>query len=100
MIDVYQGSADGLTSTQSTGETYTAKFGGPDVPRKNDRAGSTVSIKKIDANTLEETYKQGGKIVGVNRLTVHGDTISVLSTSASGAKATYTLERIRSAKSR
>jgi hypothetical protein len=27
---------------------------------KNDGSGSTVSIKKIDANTFEETFKHAG----------------------------------------
>jgi hypothetical protein len=32
-----------------------------------------VSLKKIDANTIEETAKRNGKVISVRRMTVAAD---------------------------
>jgi hypothetical protein len=32
-----------------------------------------VSLKKIDANTIEETAKRNGKVISVNRITLAPD---------------------------
>jgi hypothetical protein len=90
----YRGTADGMTMTAATGESYSAKFGGPEVPVKNDRAESTVSIKKINGTTFEETFKHAGKPVQINRITVDGGKLKVLSTDAQDNKLTLVMERI------
>lgn len=89
----YRTTGDSVTMTAGTGESYTAKLGGPDVAMKNVRTDMTVSIKKIDASTFEETYKQGGKPFQVNRITADGKTLKVVSTDAQEGKTTYTMER-------
>src|SRR5512135_2204156 len=68
----FHATADGLQMSAPTGESYDAKFDGKDYPVKGDRAGGAVSLKKISANTIEETYKQDGKAVTVNQMTVQG----------------------------
>jgi hypothetical protein len=40
---------------------FTAEFGGKDVAAKGLPFGDTVSVKRIDANTVEVTMKKGGK---------------------------------------
>ena len=40
---------------------FTAEFGGPDVASKGLPYGNMVSVKRIDANTLEVTMKKDGK---------------------------------------
>jgi hypothetical protein len=69
----FKSTADGLTMSQPTGESYDAKFDGKDYPIKGDRGGSTVSVKRIDDRTVEETTKRDGKVVGVSRMTVAAD---------------------------
>jgi hypothetical protein len=69
----FKSSADGLSMSSPTGESYDAKFDGKDYPVKGDRGGSMVSLKKIDDRTVEETTKRDGKVVGVARLAVAGD---------------------------
>jgi len=64
---------DGLSMTQPTGESYAAKFDGKDYPYKGDPGITSVSLRKIDANTIEETDKRDGKIVYVARMTVSPD---------------------------
>lgn len=46
-----------------TAADFTAGFDGKDVPAKGLPYGDTVSLKRIDANTLEVTMKKGGKVL-------------------------------------
>ena len=59
----YRVSEDDLTMTDQVGDSYTAKFDGKDYPYKGDPGVTTVSLKKIDANTIEETDKLNGKVI-------------------------------------
>jgi hypothetical protein len=69
----FKASADGLTLSSQTGEGYDAKFDGKDYPIKGDRAGSVVSLKKVNDRTIDEIIKRDGKIVYVNQMTVSAD---------------------------
>ena len=53
--------------------SYDAKFDGKDSPYKGDPGVTSVSLKKIDANTIEETDKRNGKVISVTRMTVSAD---------------------------
>jgi hypothetical protein len=65
--------ADMLTMTSPMGERFTAKMNGTEAPMKGDRGVDQVSIKRINANTLEETDKLNGKVVSITRMTVSAD---------------------------
>lgn len=69
---------DEITMTSPTGESYTAKLDGTDAPFKGSYNTDTVSVKKIDAHTIEETDKRGGQVVEVDRMTVSGRTMTVM----------------------
>ena len=69
----YKASEDGLAMSDPLGDSYDAKFDGKDYPYKGDPGTSSVSLKKIDANTVEETDKRNGKVIGVSRMTVSAD---------------------------
>ena len=56
-----------------TGDSYTAKLDGKDYPYKGDPGTTSVSLKKIDDNTIEETDKRNGKVISVARMTVGPD---------------------------
>ncbi len=75
----YKTTGDRLSMSDKAGNSYTAGFDGKDYPFKGDPGVTTVSLRKIDANTIEETYKRDGKTVGVARTTVApgGKTLSV-----------------------
>lgn len=85
---------DGLQMKAGTGESYDAKFDGKDYPVKADRAGGTVSLKKVNDNTIEETYKQDGKPLFVNTMSVQGKTMKLVSKDVKrGTTETYIAEK-------
>jgi len=73
----YQGTADGLKMSDPNGNSYDAKFDGKDYPIQGDPGHTMVSLKRIGNDTIEETDKRGGKIVGVYRMTVSKDGKSI-----------------------
>ncbi len=94
LIITLKGTADGLSMSAPTGESYDAKFDGKDYPIKGDRAGGTVSLKKVNDNTIEETYKQDGKPLFVNTMTVEGNTLKYVSKNIKrGTTETYIAEK-------
>jgi hypothetical protein len=76
----FKTNGDEITMTEPTGESYTAKLDGTDAPYKGSYTTDTVSIKKIDAHTIEETDKRGGQVVEVDKMTVsaNGKTMTVV----------------------
>lgn len=77
----YKVSGDEITMTNPTGQSYTAKVGGGDAPMKGDPGVTSVSVKMMGKDTLEETDKRDGKVIGVFKMTVASD--------GKTAKATY-----------
>jgi hypothetical protein len=69
----YKVSGDELTMTTPTGQSYTAKMDGTEVPYKGDPGITTVSVKKMGKDTLEETDKRDGSVIGVMKSTVNSD---------------------------
>lgn len=70
---------DQFSMTDPTGDSYTAKFDGNDYPYKSYGADA-VSLKKVDAHTIEETDKRDGKVVSVSKMTVspNGKTMTIV----------------------
>jgi hypothetical protein len=56
-----------------TGESYTAKLDGRDYPVKGSIFSNSVSLKRVDERTIEETQKRDGKVIGVAKMTVSSD---------------------------
>ena len=69
----FKGTADGLQMSTPTGESYDAKFDGKDYPIKGSRAAEMVSLKKVDARTIEETIKRDGKVIATSHMSVASD---------------------------
>jgi hypothetical protein len=69
----YKVSGDEVTMTAPTGQSYTAKIGGTDVPMKGDPGVTSIAVRMIGSDTLEETNKRDGKVVGVSTFTVAAD---------------------------
>lgn len=69
----YKVTDNGLSMSDLTGDSYTAKFDGNDYPYKGDPGITSVSLKKIAANTIEEIDKRNGKVINVLRMTVAPD---------------------------
>ncbi len=64
---------DSLSMSTRTGQSYTAKLDGTEAPYKGDPGTTSVSVKKVDKNTIEETDKRDGKVISVARMTVAAD---------------------------
>ena len=74
----YKVSGDQLTMTTPTGQSYTAKMDGTEAPMKGDPGISSVSVKKMGNNTIEETDMRNGKVIGVMKATVSGNTLTCM----------------------
>lgn len=64
---------DELSMSDPLGNSYSAKLDGKDYPFKGDPGTTSVSLKRINANTIEETDKRNGKVISVTRMTVGAD---------------------------
>lgn len=86
---------DTLHNSSGTGQSFDAKFGGPDVPIKGDNAGTTAAVKKTGDNSFEETDKRAGKVVGVFNFSVDANGVAhgVYENKEDGSKITYTATR-------
>jgi hypothetical protein len=67
---------------------YVAFYDGKDYPVRYAEGYDTVSLKRIDANTVECTYKKNGIVVSTSRRTVSADgasmTVTATGTNADG----------------
>ncbi len=66
-------------------ESYEAKFDGKEYP-VNGESGGTVSLKKVDGNTILETRKRDGRFLAINEITAHGSSMKVVSRDLSGKR--------------
>jgi hypothetical protein len=69
----YNVTADGLAMSDPTGESFTAKFDGKEYRFKGDPGITSVSLRKIDENTIQETDICNGRVITVWRMTVDRD---------------------------
>jgi hypothetical protein len=73
----YQGTTDGLKMSDLNGNSYDAKFDGKEYPIQGDPGHTMVTLKRIGQDTIEETSKRDGKLVGVAKMTVSSDGKSI-----------------------
>ncbi len=69
----YDLEGDTLRNRAGDGTSYEAKIGGPEVPIQGDASGLVVAVTRPSDNTFVETYKRGGKVVGVATMTIGAD---------------------------
>jgi hypothetical protein len=60
-------------SMHANGQSYNAKFDGKEYPVEGDPGHTVVTLKRIDANTVVETDRRGGKITDEIRLAAAKD---------------------------
>jgi hypothetical protein len=68
----YQMTADSF-SMSSNGQSYKAKFDGKEYPIEGDPGKTVVTLKQIDASTVEETDRRSGKVTDEIRLAAAKD---------------------------
>ena len=94
LTTTYKSNGDELTMSTPTGETYSAKLDGSEAAVKGAYGYDTVSLKKVNDHTLEETEKRNGNVIEVNTMTVSGKTMKVSSDNKiTGRTTTYTATR-------
>ncbi len=79
LMFTYKMDGDSLSMTTPTGQSYTAKVDGTDAPYKGDPGTTSVSIKKVGDNAIEETDKRDGKVISIsmNKLEADGKTMDI-----------------------
>jgi hypothetical protein len=78
------------------GQSYNAKFDGKEYAVENDPGHTVVTLKRIDANTVEETDHRAGKVTDEIRLSASkdGKTLNVTDKDPiHGQTTTFTLEK-------
>ncbi len=80
LVTTYKMNGDELTMNAGSGESYTAKLDGTDSPVSHAYGWDSVSLKKINDHTIEETDKRGGTVTDVSTMTVspNGKTLTVV----------------------
>ena len=73
LLDTYKGNGDELTYSNPNGETWTAKMDGKDYPVKGSYGVDSVSLKQVNDSTIQATFKRGGKVIDVDKMTVSPD---------------------------
>lgn len=69
----YAESSDGLKMTSPTGQSYDAKFDGKEYLTAGDVGKTMVSLKRVNAKTIQETDTRGGTVTDVIVFKVSGD---------------------------
>ena len=69
----YDLEGDTIRNNSGDGTSYEAKIGGPEVQVQGDSSGLVVAVTRPSDNSLVETYKRAGKVVGIATLTIGAD---------------------------
>ena len=73
LLITYKIEGNTVIMTRPIGQSYRAPLDGTDGSYQGDPNVVAVSVKRIDANTIEETYKLNGKAPSVSRVSVSAD---------------------------
>lgn len=59
---------------------YTGNYDGKDVPLKGNPDGDTISVRRVNANTVETTIKRAGKptVINIRSLSADGKVMTVI----------------------
>ena len=91
----YRCTAHGFSAETPLGEKFDAKFDGKDYLVEDDPAHGMVAVKRLNPNTIEQTNKRDGKVVGVLLLTVAPDGKTIHTTYENKETGTITRSEMR-----
>ena len=79
LLFTYKVDGNVLSMTTPTGQSYSAKLDGTEAPYKGDPGTTSVSIKSLGKNAIEETDKRDGKVLAVSHTSVsaNGKTMTI-----------------------
>jgi hypothetical protein len=92
LLETYKGNGNELTYSTPTGETWTAKMDGMDNPVKGSNGVDSVSVRQAGNNGIEVSYKRGGQLIEVDKITISADgktMTNVVEGKLSGRVSTY-----------
>ena len=92
LLETYKGNGDELTFSTPTGETWTAKLDGRDYPVKGSYSFDIVSLKQLNDSTVQVSYKRGGQLIEVDKITLSPDgktMTTVVESKLTGRVSTY-----------
>jgi hypothetical protein len=92
----YVETPDGLKMTTPTGQSFDARFDSKEYPVAGDPGKTLVSLKRLDARTIQETDTRDGKVadVVVWKVSADGKTMHVVDEDKlHGTKLTYTADK-------
>ena len=69
----FKTSGDTVSMTSPTGQSYSARLDGTQAPYGGDPGATSVSVRKLAENTIEETDRRGNAIITVIRWSVDAD---------------------------
>ena len=96
LLTTYKSRADELSMSAPRGQSDTAKVDGKDYPVKGSYTYNSVSLKRVDARTIEETDKRDGKVIEVDKMTISPDgkkMTEVVTNKLTGRTSTYVAEK-------
>jgi hypothetical protein len=70
---IFRISGDTFSMSDRMGRSFSAKLNGTEAPYEGSDEFNSVSLKMIDTHTIEESDKQGGKVVKISRWSVGPD---------------------------
>ena len=73
LLVTFQVQGDSLSMTTKTGQSYVAKLDGTEAPFKGDPGTTSVSVKSMGKNMIDETDKRDGKVLSISHMTVGAD---------------------------
>jgi hypothetical protein len=97
LVTTYKSNGDELTMSTPNGEGYTAKLDGNDYPVTGEYFYNTVSLKRVDDRTIDETDKRDGQVVDTSTITISadGNTMTVVETNPmTGRTSTWVAEKM------
>jgi hypothetical protein len=72
-VTTFKLQGDRLSMSSQTGEGYTAKLDGVEVPFRGRPGVTSVAVRKVDDHTIEETWRDGAQVVMKTRWWVDPD---------------------------
>jgi hypothetical protein len=66
-------SGNTLTMSSPMGQSYTARLDGTEAPYVGDPGTTSVSVRKLSENAIEETDRRGGAVITVIRWSIDSD---------------------------
>jgi hypothetical protein len=73
LLTTYALSGTTLKMTTPTGQSYSAPVDGTDSPFMGDPGQTSVSIKRVNDSTVDETDRRDGKVIGSAHISVSAD---------------------------